>query len=176
MMDELEKIRKMLLEGILLAKQSSYARRAPLPEAVPLLTQVRGELRAFVETQPDSAEGWNLLAQAEECLLNYSEARKSLERAMSLNGKRSNNDLKKLALYRSMEKEWGELLLTPVQLRDLAVYLREKLAVEPSGRTFTWTEKWLQDNGIANADKIIESIRANGAFDDFQVSENLARG
>ena len=176
MKKELKRIQMILVDGIRISKQSSYARRAPSSEAIPLIEEARKELKAFVSQHPQDQEGWTLLAQAEECLMRFSEARKCLQQAMDLSGQRRRNDLKKMALYTELESEWKNFLLTPVQLRELGHYLRLKLSVHPPARNFQWTEKWLRANGFEDTTNIIESIQARGAFDDFQVSENLARG
>src|SRR5882762_10130107 len=109
MTGELENLRRILLEGIRLSRQSSHGKRAPAREAVTLLNEAQGGLRAFVEAHPDRPEGWDLLALAEECLLDYAAARRCLERAVSLSGNRSKKMLKRLALYRQAEGEWGRL-------------------------------------------------------------------
>ena len=172
----LSQIRQTVMDGIRLSKQSSYGRRAPALEALPSFEEARSQLHDFVRSHPDSREGWVLLAHTEECLLHFSEARRCLEQAMKLSGTRSRSDLKKLALYTEMEKEWSELLLTPSQLRALGAYLRRKPSKDVSRRSFRWTETWLRAHGFEDTRKVIESIRARGAFDDFQVSENFARG
>jgi hypothetical protein len=117
-----------------------------------------------------------LLAQAEECFLNYSEARKHLERAMEVSGNRARSDLKKLAMYAQYAKEWGQLRLSAVQLRALGDYLRSNQKTIGTSRSLALTESWLYKQGFQNVPEILEGIKAYGAYDDWQVLENLVRG
>jgi hypothetical protein len=173
---ELNELRETLFNGICLSKQSSYGRRAPSSDAIPFFQHAWDGLHTYVNAYPNDADGWSLLSQTEECLLHYDEARKCLERSMDLTGRRSQHDLKKLALYDQMAKEWSGLMLTPSQLGELGEYLRRHLTTRSKERSFKWTEKWLREHGFTDSTKVIESIRAKGAFDDFRVADNLARG
>jgi hypothetical protein len=117
------------------------------------------------------------LAQAEETLLNYPEARRYMETAIQLSGRAERKDLKKLALYRDMEKQWRAIGLTPEQLETLGVYLRKKLNSSDNTRTLYWTEQWLRENSIPNIDGVLTAIRDRGGFDDLLVLYNVvARG
>jgi tetratricopeptide (TPR) repeat protein len=172
----LDEIRAILFRGMRCSMQSAYGRRAPSPPAIPLLTKAREMLDEYTKLIPDDWEGWDLLARAEESLLHYTEARKALERAVELSGKRDKKTLKRIALYQQLEKQWRALLLTPEELQRLGNYLRERLASGANEKTFKWTEAWLIANRYQHIDGVLESFRQAGAFYDFQVAENLARG
>ena len=176
MATELEQLRAVLLRGIRESKQSAYGRRAPAPESLSELNEARDGLRCLAESTPPDPDVWRLLAQAEECFLNYSEARRCLEQARVLSKTRSRTDLKKLALYTEMEKQWVALRLSAVQLRSLGDYLRRKPQSALRARGLTWTETWLREQHFDNIDEILESLKQRGAFTDFQVLENLVRG
>jgi hypothetical protein len=86
--------------------------------------EARAGLRQFVGLNPDVAEAWRLLGQAEEALLSYTAARQSLEKAMSFTAVRDKRDLKRMALLREYEAKWKELNLGPDQLAELGRYLQ----------------------------------------------------
>jgi tetratricopeptide (TPR) repeat protein len=177
MTDELQHLlRTLLLAGIQKSRQSSYGRRAPAPASLPDLNEARVGLKRPAATAPENPDVWRLLAQAEECFLNYAEARRCLEQAIHLSKSRKQADLKRLTLYKAMGRQWGGLRLSAVQLRNLGDYLRTKLQVAPRTSSFQWTETWLREQGFSDIPNVLESLRQQGAYDDFQVLGNLVRG
>jgi hypothetical protein len=176
-MRELSSLREVLLDGIRRSKQGSYQRRAPSEESIPFLEEARSGLEEFVKGNPENAEAWRLLSQAEECLLSYRRAVSCLERAMSLEGIRKKGDLKRLALLRESLKSWEGLPLSGEELRALGDFLVFCGAnEEPKGRTIENTRRWLESNSFDNVDGILEALRVRGAATDFQVLYNVVRG
>jgi tetratricopeptide (TPR) repeat protein len=156
--------------------QGSYKRRNPTKAAVPYLEAARHGLREFVQQDSRSSEAWRLLAQAEECLLNYREAIDCLERAMHLENRRDRKDLKKLALLKEYLADWEDLPLTPQQLQDLGGFLVQAgVEDERKGRSLQFTQQWLSRNGIPKPETVIEALRRRGGFTDFMVLYNVVR-
>lgn len=177
MTDNLDELKSALMSGIRLSMQRSYARRAPAPEAVPYLMHAREGLRQVVEREPSSVEAWKLLSQAEECLMNFEQARLSLEKAMSLSGVRDNRSLKRLAMLRESTSEWTKLPLTPSELLELGDYLVEQGANEERlGRSLRFTTQWLKEKHFANADEILQALVDRGGRTDFTILYNVVRG
>lgn len=106
MSDEIQTFRALLLQGISLSQQSSYARRAPARAAIPFLERARTGLRALVARDGRNAVGWRLLSQAEECLLNYPAAIECLQNGIELTGYADNKERKRLALLKQVQVEW----------------------------------------------------------------------
>ena len=125
----LEELRRILIEGQRRSKQGSYMRRNPASAAIPFLLEARSGLKNYVREKDTNAEALRLLSQAEECLLNYSAARQSLERAISLSVQKDKKDMKRLAVLTEHETRWTELGMTPSQLEDLGNHLSVKLSV-----------------------------------------------
>jgi tetratricopeptide (TPR) repeat protein len=174
----LSALREILLRGIKSSMQTSYARRSPESSAVPHLQKARAGLRHFVEINPTSAEGWRLLSQAEECLLNYNEAIASLERALSLTDQKKNHkDLKRLALLKAARSEWHDLSLSPEQVRALGEFLvGAGVGQAGEGRSLRFTKQWLADNNISNPEQVIHALARRGGYTDFQILYNVVRG
>ena len=129
-----------------------------------------------MRTSPNSAEAWQLLSQAEECLLNYGQAITYLQKAISLSGRRDRRSLKRLALLRESLAEWSALPLSPDELRDLGNYLTECGAAEESnGRTLQFTTDWLVEKNLPNCEEIIERLRNHGGYTDFTILYNVVR-
>ncbi|HEV3079068.1 MAG TPA: hypothetical protein VGY66_04790 [Gemmataceae bacterium] len=157
--------------------QCSLGRRAPTTKSIPLLETARDGLRRLLEKDRTNAEAWQLLSQAEECLLNYQEAITSLEQAKRLNGSRTKKDLKRLALLKESCGYWQDFPLSADQLRKLGHYLVGAGAEEEQrGRTFTFTRRWLAENKVPEPDAVIQALEKRGAFSDFQVLYNVVRG
>src|SRR5262245_65992558 len=100
--DNLRELSELLREGQKRSRQPSYRRRAPANAAIPYLRQARNGLRLIVEAQPDNAEAWQLLSQAEETLLGYRNARIALERVIALESRPDRRDVKTLARMRGV--------------------------------------------------------------------------
>src|SRR5437588_5591549 len=150
MPDPISLLRESLLRGMQISAQGSYARRSPSRNAVPHLEFARNGLRLIVEQDADNVEALRLLAQAEECLLNYRQAVACLEQAMSLGVSRSKRDLKRLALLKLALAEWESLPVSPDQLRELGEFLEGAgVADESRGRSLEFTRQWLRNQGIA---------------------------
>jgi hypothetical protein len=173
MNEKLRKLSELLREGQRRSMQGSYERRSPAPASLPFLTQARTGLRELVK-EDATKEAFELLSQAEEALLDYPSAVKALERAIEISGKRDGKTLKRLALLRGAVGEWAVLRLRPEQLRALGEFLAEKLQGGEGDRTLRWTRLWLREQALAEADKIVQSLEARGAFDDWQVLHNVA--
>ena len=108
-MDEtLKDLADTLREGQMKSGQGSYERRAPSKQAMPFLRDARRGLRTYVLEHPDCIDGWRFLAQAEESLLDYRNARVAIEKVLAISGNRDQKDLKKSALLREYESKWGE--------------------------------------------------------------------
>jgi len=89
---------------------------------------------------------------------------------------RDKKDLKKLALYQQNEEKWKDLILTPTQLKELGDFLEQKQNEALFERSFKWTKTWLQLKGISDAESVLEGLRRNGGYDDFQVLANVVHG
>jgi hypothetical protein len=173
----LEEAKEVLLKGLRLSKQGSYARRAPACGSLPFLIEARHRLRSLATEDPSNGETWELLSHAEECLMDFREAIACLERAMALKKSQTKKDKKRLAILRQALREWDDLLLTPEQVQRLGEYLRTLgIGSEQPGRSLLGTRAWLNQEGIENRDAVIEAIQKRGAFSDFQVLENIVRG
>lgn len=159
MSDNVVSLRETLLRGIKFSMQCSLGRRAPTTKSIPLLETARDGLRRLLEKDRTNAEAWQLLSQAEECLLNYQEAITSLEQAKESCG------------------YWQDFPLSADQLRKLGHYLVGAGAEEEQrGRTFTFTRRWLAENKVPEPDAVIQALEKRGAFSDFQVLYNVVRG
>jgi tetratricopeptide (TPR) repeat protein len=169
----LEQLREILQAGQAASMQGSFQRRAPAKQALPALLEARAGLRQLVQLQPEVAEAWRLLSQAEEALLSYTAARESLEQAMKLTAVREKRDLKKLALLKEYEPQWQELSLTPDQLAELGSYLRGQLVSSPCAHDLAWTRRWLEQAGITGATKVLKAFRNQGGFCDCEILANV---
>jgi tetratricopeptide (TPR) repeat protein len=176
MSHNLRELSELLRDGLKRSMQGSYERRAPAKTALPALRFVRRALRVLVDQQPANAQAWGLLSQAEEALLDYRSACSALEKALSLEAKRSPKSLKRLHLLREYEAEWGALGLTPEQLAELGLYLDQRLAASPCDHTMAHTDIWLGQLGIADPTSVKEELEQRGAFCDCEVLFNVARG
>lgn len=96
----LDELREVLARGRMASGQGSYDRKSPARCSLPDLFEAQTGLREYTKEQPDDETGWRLRAQADECVTNYSEAIRSLERAIELSGRRDRKDLKNLARLR----------------------------------------------------------------------------
>jgi hypothetical protein len=177
MSEDLGGLREVLLHGIRLSMQGSYARRRPAKRAIPILEDGRRRLRRFVQDDPSNAEAWRLLSQAEECLLNYPEGIRCLEHAITLSKTRSKKDLKRLALLKAAATEWRNLPLNPRELQELGDFLvRSGVEDEARGRTFRFTRQWLHDRNFENTEAVLAALRSHGGHTDFQILANIVRG
>lgn len=159
---ELTRLQELLEEGQRLSGQYSYKRRAPNDDALPYLLESSSGLRKLIRKQPELAEAWRLLSYAEECLLNYLEARQSLERFLELSGSRDRKHLKRLALLKQCERDWAELKLSANQLEDLGDYLDLNLQNEDCDHTYRLTEQWLQSQKLQNSARILRAFEKLG--------------
>ncbi len=172
-----DEIEDLLRQGMRLSKQSSYERRAPVREAIPILQEAISQLRVLTELEPDNVKGWDLLSLAYECLLKYDSALECLRNSIAIGGKASKPQQKRLAMIQSNLKKWSEFSLTGDQLRGLEEFLKSKQAdVRVDVRTFDVTREWLEKNGFENSDIVINQLKDKGAYSDFQVYHNVCRG
>jgi len=172
-MGNLQELVRLLHEGRTRSKQMTYERRAPAVAAVPYLGRARDGLRQVVDADPGNVEAWRLLSQAEELLLDYGNARLALEKALALDPRRDQGDLKKLALLREREEWWRGLGLTPTQLAELGGYLDGTLTSAPCNHTLRHAQAWLAQLGLAGADQIIQEIKDRGGYCDCEVLSNV---
>jgi hypothetical protein len=172
-MGNLPELVRLLHEGRTRSKQLSYERRAPAVAAVPYLSQARDGLRQVVEAEPGNVEAWRLLSQAEELLLDYSNAGLALEKALALDSCRDRGDLQKLALLRECQEWWRGLGLTPTQLAELGDYLDGTLTSAPCNHMLSHTRAWLAQSGLVGADQIVQAIKDRGGHCDCEVLSNV---
>ena len=172
-MGNLQELVRLLHEGRTRSKQMSHERRAPAVAAVSYLGPARDGLRQVVEAEPGNVKAWRLLSQAEELLLDYSNARLALEKALELDTRRDRGDLKKLALLREREEWWKGLGLTPTQLAELGGYLDRTLTSTPCNHMLCHTRAWLAQVGLAGTDQIMQAIRDRGGHCDCEVLSNV---
>jgi tetratricopeptide (TPR) repeat protein len=177
MQTELSRLQSVLLQGIRLSQQTSYNRRNPCEAALPFLDEARRGLTNLVKDGPENAAAWRLLSQAEECLLNYDESIRCLNAAMALAPTPDRKDLKRLAALQQHSKQWKDLHLSPAMLQDLRGFLAEAGAdSEARGRTLRFTKQWLAERAVADPESVLAALERRGAFTDFQVFYNVARG
>jgi len=117
-----------------------------------------------------------LLSFAEECLLLYPAARRCLERAMELAGRREKKDLKRLAQLRECAGQWSRLGLTPLELAQLGEYLASRLESQDCDRTLRLTRQWLVESGVAAPDSILAAFADRGGWCDCEVLSNVVHG
>ncbi|MBN8253617.1 DUF2695 domain-containing protein [Priestia flexa] len=172
-MCSLKQIQETLLQGQQLAMQGSYQRRAPTKKAIPYLLKARKELKDFVNSYPTNAQAWRLLSQAEEYLLNYSDAILTLQKAINLDQK-DKKDLKRLAKLKEYGGQWEDLDMSSRQLELLKVYLENQIEFQGCDHTLTLTKKWLSENVSRNKQsKITKALRNQGGFCDCEVLLNV---
>ncbi|MGQ5524447.1 hypothetical protein ACUHMQ_14465 [Chitinimonas sp. PSY-7] len=107
-MKTIEDLRAQVINAIQLTGQCSHQRRSPSSESVPSLLVAKRDIYKFLVEDPEVAEAHQLLSMVQECLLNYSGARRSLETALKLSGKEDRKALKRLVLLHEHENEWGK--------------------------------------------------------------------
>ena len=108
--------------------------------------------------------------------VNYTLARRCLEKAVELSGGPDKRDLKKLALLGQAQRQWADMPLSPKKLADLGAYLEKQLSGGIGERNRHLTEQWLQQQNIDKPQKILEALEKRGAYSDFQVLYNVVRG
>ena len=171
--NKLSELKNLLIKGQQLSMQGSYQRRLPDKKAIPFLLDARKNLRQYVVQNPSEPQGWRLLSQAEECLLNYSEAITTFQKYQELVPSRDKKDLKRLIVLKENATEWSSLILLPEQLQELGKYLEQKLETEDCDHTLRITQEWLKNNIPKNTSKIISAIRNRGGFCDCEVLSNV---
>jgi hypothetical protein len=177
MTNTLTDLKELLLQGIRKSQQGSYSRRQPSRDALPFLEDARTRLVDFVTANPNNAEAWRLLSQAQECLLRYKDAIASFTRAITIEGKRDKKDLKRLALLKESASTWEALPLSSSDLQELGEFLvAERANEESKGRSLEITQRWLSIKGHNNPEHVIEALKARGGYTDFQVLYNVVRG
>lgn len=169
MSSDLSRLRDTLIRGQKLSGQGSYERRQPSTKAVPFLLEARLGLREYVRVHERESEAWHLLSLAEESLLNYENARTSLERAIALSQTQDRRYLKRLALLREYEARWQGLRLSPQELSELGDYLRGNLPGKPCDHTLRHTLIWLKDRKVSKPSFVIQALQNQGGFCDCEV-------
>jgi len=172
----LNQINVLLRQGLNTSRQGSYHRRAPAPEAVPLLEEARRELETWIQEHGETAESLRLLAIAQEAVLDYGSAQRTLQKVIGLSSSPDRKDLKRLAACREAGQTWRQLALTPDELDTLGGYLRNKLLDTAPEKSLCWTEHWLNENKPGERSQIINSLRRLGYFSDYEVLHNLVPG
>src|SRR2546423_777368 len=127
MVDDLQVIKRVLQQGLNLSRQASYHRRAPSPEALPLLHEARRELKLWIEQNGERLDALRSLAIAEEALLHYDGAVQALEKIIRISNQPDRKDLKRLAACREASNTWKQLHLHPAELAALGEYLKSRL-------------------------------------------------
>lgn len=173
-MNTLEEAEAALELGTRLSKQSSYARRMPARESHPHFAHARALLQRIVTRCPIDSNALRLMSRVCESLLDFSNAIRYQELAISATGTQSNKDLKRLAVLRGSLREWQELGLSPRQLESLGQYL-EAHGVGEEQRSLELTSSWAIENEL-NPRDVCEGVQRRGAFSDFQVLSNLVYG
>jgi hypothetical protein len=95
---------------------------------------------------------------------------------MSLAGKKDKRDLKRLANLRECEAKWSKFMVNPDQLKDLGLYLDEKLKSQPCDHTTTLTAEWLRLHATGNVNKTLEAFRTYGGYCDCEILFNVVGG
>jgi hypothetical protein len=165
---------RALMTGLRASKQGSYSRRAPEPAAIPHLSRARSLLLLLLKEKADP-QLLRHLSTAEECLMHYSAAVEYLERAMQFDPNSRRHDLKRLSMLRESAAFWRGLLLSPIQLRELGQYLRDR-GVNAGDRSMHLTREWLAASNIDDHEAVIDALALHGGGSDFQVLENVVRG
>jgi hypothetical protein len=133
-------------------------------------------LKDYVEAHENEAEGWRLLSQVEECLLNYAAARHGFQTAMSLSDQKDKKDLKRLALLKECESQRSDLHLTPAQLAELGNHLRARLSKNRCNHTLRFTDEWLKRAGVRKLKGVVDALRNQGGYCDREVLDNVVVG
>jgi hypothetical protein len=165
-------IRATLIEGLKRTGQGSYQRRQPSESSLPLLRESRRELAAFVAASPDNAEAWRLLSLAHEAVLAYDDACTALERALAIDSRPTNKDIKRLAMLEEIRTEWAELGLTPDELRTLVEHVDSALCTTPCDHTPRFTTAWLQVHRPAELARLLRALENRGGYCDCEVAMN----
>jgi hypothetical protein len=170
----LDELRALLTSGLQRSMQGSYDRRAPAAAAAPILTDARQKLTQYTRDHPDEAEAWKLRALAEESLLSYGAAVRSLERSLALSTTRDRKDLKRLAQLKEYAAKWQKLMLSPAQLAELCEFLETTLATRPCDHTQQHARRWLLDQRIAKPDQVLKALANFGGYCDCEILLNVA--
>ncbi|MEO8700945.1 MAG: hypothetical protein ABI867_12930 [Kofleriaceae bacterium] len=168
-MSRLDELEAMLRDGIQRSGQLSLGRRAPQPEAMPILEHTRTALRGYVEANPADARGWRLLSLAEETLLAYPRALAAIRRAIELAGRTDKRDRKRVGALVTATNEWTALQLQGIELAELATFLDEQ-----SSAGFESTRRWLEDHD-KDDERVLAVFVARGARCDADVAD-IAKG
>jgi hypothetical protein len=173
--DPLKAAREILLQGMRLSNQGSYARRAPNPASLPHFACARSILEGVLREVPDQKEALVMMSQVSESLLDFDKAIIFLTCAFDAGEPKSKKSLKRMALLRENSTTWRDLGLTPEMLRKLGDHLQAK-GVGPNHRTLQLTRDWLSENHDGNPESIVTALERRGAFSDFQVLANIVYG
>jgi hypothetical protein len=173
--DSLGEARESLLDGLRLANQGSYARRAPSASSLPHFAHARGVLLRILAESPGHQEALLMMSRVSESLLEFEAALSYLSRAFAAGEPKTKKALKRLALLRENSIAWRDLGLSPEKLQKLGDYL-EAQSVNPSHTTLRLTRNWLSENNIENPKAVVEALERRGAFSDFQVLANVVHG
>jgi hypothetical protein len=171
---DLERLRSILLRGQKLSLQGNSKREAPAAESLPDLLESRRQLLNYLQDHPEEPEGWNLLSQAQECLLDFGNARRSLEHWISLGRGMDKKALKRLARLRETEDAAAGLGLTPFQLKDLCRFVEKQLREAECGHGFEQTRRWLKRSDLKDAPGILKGLKKSGRICDCSIVEHQA--
>jgi hypothetical protein len=169
---ELQRLRSVLVRGQKLSLQGSYVRKAPAAESLPDLLESRRQLLNYLQDHPEEPEGWDLLSQAQECLLDYGNARRSLERWISLVRGKDKKALKRLARLRETEDAEAGLRLTPIQLGNLSRFLEKQLGQADCDHGYQHTKTWLKRSGVKDLPGILKGLKNSGRICDCSIVEH----
>ena len=176
-MRDLQELKLEVISAIKSSGQGAYARRLPSSDTSRQLMRASLDLECFLKKNPDSVEAYRLISLANEVLLNYDKAIFALKKSMSLSKLSDKKDLKKIAGYEEQLRFWEILTLSPAELRDLGIFLEERLKSEEYlDHSFKWTQEWLSNHNHINSKNVIAGLEKLGAYDDFQVFYNIVNG
>lgn len=175
---ELSEIRRELVATMRLSGEGSYARRQPKKKFVPQFIAIVARLHSFLHTNTENAPAWDLLSLTEECLLNYHESARCLQRALDLCGQMSNRDRKRLARLKEYQRFWEVVPLSPEELKKLGCFLREqeRISEEFTTNDLRITTEWLEQHKACESKYVINKLKRMGFTSDFSVLYNLVNG
>jgi hypothetical protein len=176
-MEEIDNIRSILRRGIQLSGQMSYSRRAADEKAIPLLQEALSRLKAIVESGQADYEVFRLLALTHENLLEYRQAIQAVQECINRSAAPKKDDLKRLVRCKEQLGWWEAVSLTPRELNELGAFLHGKLSSVPTyEHSLRWTIAWLNERKHPSPDKVTSGLERLGAYNDFQVLQNVIIG
>ena len=175
-MASIDDVERDLREVHAVSGQGSYERRAPSREARIGFLRVRRSLREILSCEPGNIRALQLLASAEEGLLNYPAAVAALEQVLRLNPAPERRVLKQLARVSEYARAWKDLKLSPNELEELGNHLRKQLALFRCDETTRLTEQWIRQRRPRKLQLILRGLQSHGGYCDCEVLANVVIG